>query len=302
MKASMSLGLVLAFSASAAVAEAQTPPAGSSLWQLPPPPAGAAAATPAQTPPAAPPAASAPVEAPRLTPSSAELPRGGLGPLAALSEGEAPHRAPSMTRERLRLLNATLLPLSERSREARRSEGVRNLLVGAGVMALGFLLQPGDDRPSPFSDLLFFQGGWQAATGLAGLVIAPSRERLSEEYGRLPYRTGAQRRGRVRFGEEALEEAARDGTRRRVLQGVAGLVYGLGNLAIIYRDQIFNGAPMPEPAELNYLVIGLASVSTVYQLIDAFSRSDDERRRDNYRREVELLRETAAVEAAAGAP
>lgn len=198
-----------------------------------------------------------------------------------------------MTRERLRLLNGSLIPLAERSRSARRSEGVLNLLMGAGIIGLGYLLQsPEGSGPSPFSSLLYFQGGWALGTGVVQLAWSPARERLATQFQEMPTRTAADRRARLQFGESALDEMARDGSRRRLLSALAGVGLGLGTLGIIYRDQIFSGAPWPEPPEINYLVVGLTGISMVTNLIGVFSRSEEERLRDSYRRELQLLRDS----------
>lgn len=124
------------------------------------------------------------------------------------------------------------------------------------------------------------------------LAWTPARERLGAEFRAMPTRTAADRRARLHFGEAALDEMARDGSRRRVLSALAGVGLGLGTLGIIYSDQIFNGAPWPEPPEINYLVVGLTGISLVTNLIGVFGRSEEERLRDSYRRELQLLRDS----------
>lgn len=281
---SRALGLSVFLSATAAVAQPAAPPP--APWPaLPPPPAPTAPATPPPGLPPPPPAAPPPPSA-----TSPSLP----GTASLWAEAQGPRRSGgALTRERLRLLNSALIPLAERSRASRRSEGVLNLLMGAGIIGLGVLLQPSDAAgPSPFSSLLYFQGGWAAGGGLMQLAWAPARERLGDEFRAMPTRTAADRRARLHFGEAALDEMARDGSRRRVLSALAGVGLGLGTLGIIYSDQIFNGAPWPEPPEINYLVVGLTSISLVTNLIGVFGRSEEERLRDSYRRELQLLRDS----------
>jgi hypothetical protein len=162
-------------------------------------------------------------------------------------------------------------------------------------MALGFVL-PGASSGGDelFRYLLWAQGGYSMLNGTLQLAWVPARERLSRSYLQLPRTTAADRRARVRAGEAMLDEMASDGARRRVVMAVAGSVFALVTPTIIYRDQIFNGEPMPEPAALNYLVLGLSAVSFVTELLGAFGTSDEERIRNTYRTQLELQRQQQA--------
>lgn len=267
------------------VAMAQTPaapPPATATPALPPPPA----ATPAQVAPMPPPPAATarPVTTPGWT--------------APLPPATTPHpRRPALMRERLRLLNGTLIPLSERSHDSRVSQGWLNIGVGASLVALGFLFSGGSDSPQPFQALMWFQGGYTVAGGLIDLVWTPARERLSEQYARMPMTTRDHRRDRVHFGEQSLDEMAREGSRRRLLGAIGSFTLAAGTAVVLYRDQIFNGAPLPEPAAYNYLVLGLLGVSLIPTIVSAFSRSEEERLRDSYHREVEMMRQIQADEA-----
>lgn len=261
---------------SGSFAFAQTPP----IEALPPP-----SATEALPPP--PPAAStpAPPPSPPVTAASA------LAPGAAWSL-TPPTAQRALTRERLRLLNQSLLGLPERSRSGRITEGIINVALGGGLFALGFLFSSDTGSASPLRTLLWFQGGYSALNGAVGLAWTPARERLPPAYGAMPVRTGAQRRERLRYGELALDEMASDSRLRRTLMGVGSAVLGIGTLGILYRDQIFDNAAMPEPAEYNYLIIGLSLVSVAANVITVFSQTEEERLRANYRQELQLLRES----------
>jgi hypothetical protein len=253
---------------STSFAFAQLPPS----EVLPPTPPRAAATAPTTT-------------TPPVTAASVLAPVAGWN-LAA----PAPQRA--LTRERLRLLNHSLLALPERSRSGRITEGVINLALGGGLFALGFLFSSDTDGASPLRTLLWFQGGYSALNGAVGLAWTPARERLPPVYGAMPMRTGPQRRARLQYGEEALDEMARDSRLRRTLTGVGSAVLGLGTLTILYRDQIFDNAAMPEPTEFNYLIIGLSLVGVAANVITVFSQTEEERIRANYRQELQLLRES----------
>ncbi len=214
-------------------------------------------------------------------------------------------RRPSLLRERLRLLDTGIVPIAERSRDARITDGIIQLAVGAAFVTLGLVLPSDTPGVDTYQYLSFFQGGYSVAGGLTQLLWAPSRERLSRAYAAMPRRTAAERRARVRFGEESLEEMADDGRRRRILIPVVSSVVQLGTLAILYREQIFDGAPMPEPEAINYLMIGLTGVTIATTLLNILSNSPEEQLRDRYRSEVELLRqyhETPADEPAPLAP
>jgi hypothetical protein len=199
-------------------------------------------------------------------------------------------------RERLRMLDRILLPLPERSRDARLTSGLINLAVGAGLVGLGFAPIWGEgSTPSAPQALIWFQGGYNVASGAVELLWAPSRERLAREYAVMPIEDARQRRARVRFGEQSLEDIAADGRRRRVLSAVSTVAYGLGTLGIFYRAQLFDGEPLPEPVGLNYLVIGSIGIQSIVSVIGALSTSQDERLRDAYQRELQTLRDTENV-------
>ncbi len=267
----------LALAQTAPAPEALPPPPPAATEVLPPPPAAApeeAAATPAPP----------PTAAPTLTATQVLAP-GATWPLAQ------PAMQRAMTRERIRLLNRAMIGLPERSRSGRITEGVLNLVVGGGLIALGFVLTPDAGGVSPLQGLLWFQGSYSALSGTVALAWTPARERLPPRYLELPVRTAAERRARVHFGEEALDDMARDARLRRTLMGVGSSVLGLGTLAILYRDQIFDGAPLPTPVEYNYLVIGLTAVSVAANLITVFTQTEEERLREVYRQELRLLRE-----------
>ncbi len=253
---------------STSLAFAQVPPS----EVLPPPPPAATIAT-----------------APSLPPA--------VSATAVLSAGAAwsltpPTTQRALTRERLRLLNQSLLGLPERSRSGRITEGIINLALGGGLFALGFLFSSDTDGASPLRTLLWFQGGYSALNGAVGLAWTPARERLPPVYGAMPVRTGAQRRARLAYGEEALDGMARDSRLRRTLTGIGSAVLGLGTLGILYRDQIFDNAAMPAPTEFNYLIIGLSLVSVAANVITVFSQTEEERLRANYRQEIQMLRES----------
>lgn len=91
----------------------------------------------------------------------------------------------------------------------------------------------------------------------------------------MPIEDARQRRARVRFGEQSLEDIASDGRRRRVLSAVSTVAYGLGTLGIFYRAQLFDGEPLPEPVGLNYLVIGSIGIQSIVSVIGALSTSQD---------------------------
>ncbi len=276
-------------------------------WSQPLPPA------PPQPPttslPAPPPAAPAtqpalPPPAPRVTPpaSATQLPppppsTAPAAPGTAWTTPQPPRR-PGLFRERLRMLDRYLVPLPERSRDSRITSGLINLALGAGFIGLGFAFQSADSGlggPVAFQNLLWSQGGFSVASGAVELLWTPARERIAQQYALLPNTTARQRRDRVHFGEQALDDIAADGARRRVLKAVASVVWGLGSIGIFYREQIFDGQPMPEPLVYNYIVIGSVGLQALTSLIGIFSRSEEERLRDTYRRELQLLRDTQDV-------
>ena len=113
-----------------------------------------------------------------------------------------------------------------------------------------------------------------------------------DEHGLAPQLAGDRVLGVEQAGEQALDEMARDSRLRRTLLGVGSAVLGLGTLGILYRDQIFDNEPMPEPTEFNYLMIGLSLVNVAANVITVFSQTEEERLRANYRQELQLLRES----------
>ena len=267
------LGATLLFAGSLA---AQTPSA------LPPPPPPDPAAFPPPPPPDPTPTAPAVVA---VTPNvAAEAPARAPRATAA--------RAPGLWRERLRILNASLPPLAERSRDARRTDILVNSISGAVTIGLGFVFSARDDgSPHPAQVLLWSQGGLLLAQGLAALAFPPARERLSDEFAALPQNSVRLRHARVRFGEEALDRMAADGARRRVINAVVGIAAALIPVGVIYSDQIFNGRPWPEPPELNVIAVSISGIAVVQALVPLFTRSAEERLRDEYRSRVRMLRE-----------
>ena len=267
------LGATLLFAGSLA---AQTPSA------LPPPPPPDPAAFPPPPPPDPTPTVPAVVA---VTPNvAAEAPARAPRATAA--------RAPGLWRERLRILNASLPPLAERSRDARRTDILVNSISGAVTIGLGFVFSARDDgSPHPAQVLLWSQGGLLLAQGLAALAFPPARERLSDEFAALPQNSVRLRHARVRFGEEALDRMAADGARRRVINAVVGIAAALIPVGVIYSDQIFNGRPWPEPPELNVIAVSISGIAVVQALVPLFTRSAEERLRDEYRSRVRMLRE-----------
>lgn len=260
---------------------AQAPPA------LPPPPPPDTAAFPPPPPP------DATTATPSAAPTASATPAAEADALDVLRPSR-PARRRGLWRERLRLLNASLPPLAERSRESRRTDILVNTISGAVTIGLGFVFSPrADGSPHPAQVLLWTQGGLLVAQGLASLAFPPARERLSDAFGLLPQATVRARHARVRFGEEALDRMAADGARRRVIGAVVGVAAALIPMTVIYSDQIFSGQPWPEPSELNVIAFAVSGVAIVQALTPLFSRSSEERLRDEYRARMRLLREGA---------
>jgi hypothetical protein len=185
-----------------------------------------------------------------------------------------------------------LPPLAERSRESRRTEILINTIAGAATVGLGFVFsEAGDGSTSLPAVLLWTMGGLQIAQGLAALAIPPARERLSDEFAALPQGTARQRHLRVRFGEEALDRMAADGARRRVIGAIVGVAAAFIPPLAIYSDQIFSGAPWPERSESTIIAFSLSGVVAIQALVPLFSRSAEERLRDEYRTRIRILRE-----------
>ncbi len=257
----------------------------------------------AQTPSALPPAAAARprgLSAAAAARSDTRGPCGRRGHAPRRGRGSGPRarataaRTPGLWRERLRILNASLPPLAERSRDSRRTDILVNSISGAVTIGLGFVFSPLDDgSPHPAQILLWSQGGLLLAQGLAALAFPPARERLSDEFAAMPQNSVRLRHARVRFGEEALDRMAADGARRRVINAVVGIAAALIPVGVIYSDQIFNGRPWPEPPELNVIAVSISGIAVVQALVPLFTRSAEERLRDEYRSRVRMLREGA---------
>ncbi len=256
------------------------PPAPGAVALPPPPPPPEGMAVPPALPPPPPGASTA-----------------GAGPALAVPGTSwpvaAPGQHPALTRERLRLLDTSIIPLAERSHDARIIEGILGLVVGGALVTLGFVLQPsgGGGDAVGFNSLLWLSGGYSLLGGALQLFWVPARERLAAEYQAMPRATAADRRAQVRFGERSLDEMAADGNRRRVLSALANVGLTLATLALIYHQQIFSGQPWPDPPVANYLIIGVSGISVITSLIGLLGRSEEERLRDTYRRELTNLRQ-----------
>jgi hypothetical protein len=270
-------------------------------------PSAATTTAPATTPPAAAPTSTAPTTAPGTTapalpPPPPRTATTAAPPLASpvppsaalqLEEPELRPRRSSLTRARLSLLNTTLPPLAERSRSQRVLDGVVSLVAGAGMGALAFVVPS-----TPSNDLrpwFWTMGGMQVASGLINLAWVPARETQSERFAAMPMRTAAERRARVEFGERALEDIAADGARRRVLGALGNAGSSLAMLALIYRDPLFNGTPYSFGA-YDAIVLGFTGLQVATGLLSLFSRSDDERLRDDYWQQVGILRAERGVQ------
>ena len=203
-------------------------------------------------------------------------------------------RRPALIRERLRLLDARMTPLIVRGNDGRIANGIISTTIGAALVVLGFVAASELEDSSSATILsasLWVQGGYQVVDGAVSLLWKPAREELPPLYRQQPRGTPHERRLAVRYGEQALEDMASDGARRRIIRTIAGTAVGLSTLGILYRDQIFDGQPMPEPSGIHYLMIGLTALSLVPNLLNLFTRSEEERLRDTYRAEIEILRE-----------
>lgn len=147
-------------------------------------------------------------------------------------------------------------------------------------------------RTSGATDLhpwLWATSGYLALQGIVNLAWAPARERLSREYEALPATSAAERRERMRFGERALDEMAADGQRRRILGGIGNVAATLGLLAIPYAEPLFNGTPRPLGLT-DAVVLTYGGVAAVLHVIQMFSLSEEERLRNAYHQQVQLLR------------
>jgi hypothetical protein len=265
------------------------------------PPATAPSPTPATTAPTEPTTASttlppppaADLDAPPPPPDTPHPPRTQTSPNDSSLDTPEPRRRPSSLRTRLHLLNSTLPPLAERSRNQRILDSVLSLAVGAGMGALGFIVptSPGNDLRPWFWTI----GGVSLTTGVVNLAWVPARESLTARFVAMPMRTAAERRARLEFGERAIEEIAADGARRRVLGAIGNAATSVGMLALIYRDPLFNGTPYTLGV-YDAIVLGFTGLSVVTGLLQLFTRSDDERLRDEYWRQTGVLRTRQSVE------
>ncbi len=204
----------------------------------------------------------------------------------------------SLTRARLRLLDASFIGLDARSRGQRILDGALSIGAGGGLVAAAFAL-PSTSGGTSLQPWLWATSGYLALQGIVNIAWAPARERLSVEYQQLPRRTAAQRRAQVRFGERAMDEIAADGQRRRILSGLGNIAMTAGILTAAYADPIFNGAP--RTLGLNdAVVLTYGGVSVVMHVIQMLSSSDDERLRNAYFQQVELLRAERRTDPTAG--
>lgn len=244
--------------------------------------------------------ATTPSAQPASTSTSAAPVRGGAAPTSPVTTASLlpePRRV-SLTRARIRLLDASFAGLSGRSSSQRILDGIVSIGAGA-VMAGSSFVIPSTPGLTDLRPWLWATSGYLALQGIVNLAWAPARERLSREYESLPSATAAQRRERLRFGERALEEIAADGHRRRILAGIANIAATGGLLTIAYKDTIFNG--MPRPLSLtDAVILTYGGVSVVLHIVQMLTLSEEERLRNAYFQQLELLRaERARVEASA---
>jgi hypothetical protein len=187
-----------------------------------------------------------------------------------------------------------MTPLIARGNDGRIANGLISAAAGVVLIVIGAVASSELDDPSSaalISSSFWVQGSHQLTDGALLLLWKPTSEELPRLYRQQPRGTPHERRLAVRYGEQALEDMASDGARRRIIRAIAGTTVGLSALGIIYRDQIFDGQPFPPPPILHYLMVGLTAVSLIPNLLGLFTRSEEERLRDSYRTEVELLRE-----------
>jgi hypothetical protein len=212
------------------------------------------------------------------------LPTGSVG----TAPPSTPVRRPSLNRARLRLLDASFTGLAARSSSQRILDGILSIGVGGALTAASFALPPlgaGTD----LQPWLWATSGYLALQGIVNIAWAPARERLSNEYNAMPRGTARQRRERLRFGERAMDEIAADGSRRRILSGIANIVVTGGLVTAAYAEPIFNGTP--HTFGLNdAVVLTYGGVTVIMHVIQMLSASEDERLRNAYFQQVELLR------------
>ncbi|MBI5515480.1 MAG: hypothetical protein HY909_16995 [Deltaproteobacteria bacterium] len=246
------------------VVGAQTPPGS----MPPPPPSGEPA--PSRTPPVA---SGAPVTEREAWPTAA--PR---------------RRRPSLLRERLRLLDDVLLGLVDVGSGSRITTGIIDTAVGGLLIGIGFALEPGPSSAvsnEAIQTMFWVLGGFQVVSGVARLAWTPARERLPSRYAEAPQATAADRRERARLGEEVLDRMASDGRLRRVLWGLGGITIPLATLGVLYAPQLFDDRPFPEPQGFNVLLFAVTALQVGYGVAAMFERSEEERLRDRYHRELQ---------------
>jgi hypothetical protein len=179
--------------------------------------------------------------------------------------------------------------LVDASSGGRITTGIIDTAVGGLLIGIGFALEPGPSSAvsnTAVQQMFWVLGGFQVASGLARLAWTPARERLPSEYADLPQGTVAERRERARLGEEMLDRMASDGRLRRVLWGLSGMLIPLATLGVLYAPQLFDGRPFPEPQGFNVLIFAVTALQVGYGVASMFERSEEERLRDRYRREL----------------
>lgn len=245
--------------------------------------AGTAPTAPLAAPPVGP--ASAPTAPPINSGALAtETVQPAISPAAALPE---PRRA-SLTRARLRLLDASFAGLAARSSSQRILDGI--VAIGAGaVMAGSTFVIPATTGGTDIRLWLWATSGYLGLQGIVNLAWAPARERMAREYEALPVATAAQRRARMRFGEHALDEIAADGQRRRILAGIANIAATGGLLTVAYSDAIFNGAPHTFSLT-DAVVLTYGGVAVILHVVQMLSQSEEERLRNAYFQQLQMLR------------
>ncbi len=186
------------------------------------------------------------------------------------------------------MLDTSFAGLAGRSSGQRVLDGIISIGAGGVMFGSSFLIPPvagvADLRP-----WLWATSGYLALQGIVNLAWAPARERLSREYEALPQGTAAQRRARMRFGERALDDMAADGHRRRILGGIANIVATGALLAVPYHDTILNGTPHTLSLT-DAVVLTYGGVAVILHVVQMFSQSEEERLRNSYFQQLELMR------------
>jgi hypothetical protein len=218
------------------------------------------------------------------------VPGAGVNGAASGSTTPAPRRV-SLARARMRLLDASYAGLASRSGGQRVLDGIVSIGAGGVIFATSWLI-PRTMSAGVTTDLhpwLWATSGYLALQGIVNLAWAPARERLSRQYSEMPTQTAAQRRERMRLGERALDEMAADGHRRRILGGIANIAATTGLVLIPYAPAIFNGTPQ-QLGLTDAVVMAYGGVSVLFSVIQMFSQSEEERLRNAYYQQVELIR------------